>query len=153
MLPFLLIILHFSQIGFTDDLTFTATASLPKKSNCNYSTIFSIWQALFKNSFIIYFYGRRYKKDTQEGDLSIFYSKLQEQAVLSALPTIPALPATRAYVASMPQRLLGRTSCPSIAASLPRPLRTACPFRSRKNWINPLPADPQVFYPFPSTLP
>jgi hypothetical protein len=24
MLPFLLIILHFSQIGFTDDLTFTA---------------------------------------------------------------------------------------------------------------------------------
>ncbi len=63
MLPFLLIILHFSQIGFTDDLTFTATASLPKKSNCNYSTIFSIWQALFKNSFIIYFYGRRYKRE------------------------------------------------------------------------------------------
>ena len=65
MLPFLLIILHFSQIGFTDDLTFTATASLPKKSNCNYSTIFSIWQALFKNSFIIYLYGKRYTRKIQ----------------------------------------------------------------------------------------
>ncbi len=71
MLPFLLIILHFSQIGFTDDLTFTATASLPKKSNYNYSTIFSIWQALFKNSFIIYFYGRRYKRERYAGRGSI----------------------------------------------------------------------------------
>ena len=35
MLPFLLIILHFSQIGFTDDLTFTVTASfLHRKSPC-----------------------------------------------------------------------------------------------------------------------
>ena len=91
MLPFLLIILHFSQIGFTDDLTFTATASLPKKSNCNYSTIFSIWQALFKNSFIIYLYGKRYKRKYAER--KFIHLLLQAQTVLNVLPTTPSLPA------------------------------------------------------------
>ena len=32
MLPFLLIILHFSQIGLTDDLTFTVKSSFQKKA-------------------------------------------------------------------------------------------------------------------------
>ena len=39
ILPFLLIILHFSQIGFTDDLTFTVIHSFQKKSVCNYIII------------------------------------------------------------------------------------------------------------------
>ena len=36
MLPFLLMILHFSQIGLTDDLTFTVKSSFQKKSEYYY---------------------------------------------------------------------------------------------------------------------
>jgi len=46
-LPFLLITLHFSQIGLTDDLTFTVKSSFQKKSEYKFSTFFSMMQYLF----------------------------------------------------------------------------------------------------------
>ena len=47
MLPFLFIILHFSQIGLTDDLTFTAKSSFQKKSDYKYIIEKSNLQANF----------------------------------------------------------------------------------------------------------
>ena len=47
-------ILHFSQIGFTEDLTFTSFHSFRKKSVYHYNTDISILQALFWGIFHVF---------------------------------------------------------------------------------------------------
>ena len=54
MAPFLLMILHFSQIGFTEDLTFTSFHSFRKKSVYHYNTNISILQVLFWGIFHVF---------------------------------------------------------------------------------------------------
>jgi len=45
--PFLLMILHFSQIGFTDDLTFMIKISFQKVTICHYIIIYFKMQGKF----------------------------------------------------------------------------------------------------------
>ena len=47
MLPFLLMILHFSQIGFTEDLTFISILSFRKKSDLYYNLEKGFLQVFF----------------------------------------------------------------------------------------------------------
>ena len=55
MLPFLLMTLHFSQIGLTDDLTFTAKASFQTSSVAIISQPFLSTQGKFYKIYIEYF--------------------------------------------------------------------------------------------------
>ena len=54
MLPFLLMILHFSQIGFTDDLTFTSNPPFIHCLNYVYNTFSDL------KSQLLYFYTQKY---------------------------------------------------------------------------------------------
>ena len=54
--PFLLMILHFSQIGLTDDLTFTVKSSFQKKSDYNYIIAKINLQQLFSIIFLLIFF-------------------------------------------------------------------------------------------------
>lgn len=72
ILPFLLIILHFSQIGLTDDLTFTVKSSFQKSSFDIIAQCYAIMQVD-----VLYFFKynatKMYSYDTSQ----LFYLSLQ----------------------------------------------------------------------------
>ena len=63
MLPFLLMILHFSQIGFTEDLTFISFLSFRKKSIYYITTkslILQVEFSFFLNFFLFFLFSAHF---------------------------------------------------------------------------------------------